>query len=189
MFFKNNPSLKKNKDALKTTLKYKQQISIFNTENFEKEVTIDEFYDIIYRLDYSSDGKTLFCMNIPHLKVQNGNNRQTYINIIDAESGQPLRKGFISLAAYEPDFKLSNDGKFFGLISQSNKFIELHIYDFETGKMLYRFELSYRLYEKNDGDFIMADSRASFVFLPDNKSVLVTMGNRLVLWKIDSNHE
>jgi hypothetical protein len=95
---------------------------------------------------------------------------------------QPERRGFVSTATYEPDFKLSSDEKLFGIISRSNNFIEVHIYDFETKKVLYRFQQSYRMFEMIDGDMIIGDSRSAFVFLPGNESVLMTMGNHLIKW-------
>jgi len=186
---KNNPSYKKNKKALNIILKYKQQVSIYNAETFEKEYTVGEFYDIIYKLEYSPDGNTIFCLNIPHLKTQTAIERITYINTITAQTGQALRKGFTSRAIFEPDFKLSPDGKLFGLVSQSARFPELHIYDFETGKLTKRFELATRFLEKHEGDLIAGDMRTSFVFLPDNKAVIMTMGNHLVLWNINLNDQ
>ena len=186
---KNNQKYIKDKKALKHVLKYKQQISIFNLETSKKEYTVKEFYDIVYRLDYSPDGKTLFCLQIPHEKANPGTQRQTYISIIDGVTGEPSRKGFVSRAAYEPDFKLSHDGKLFGVVSQGSRFVELHIYDFETKKMLHRFEQSYRFFEKTDGELAPADVRASFVFLPDNKNVIITMGSRLIFWNMEPDNQ
>ena len=181
----NIPQLQRDKKTLKSALKYKQQISIYDVSTFKKLYTVNELYDIVYKLKFSDDGKNLFCLNIPHAKQQNTAERQSYINIIDMETGSAKRRGFTSKANYEPDFKLSHDGRWFGVVSRSNQFLELHIYDFETGKMAYRFQQSYRLFEKNDGEMFSVDSRISFVFLPDNESVLMTMGNHLILWKYD----
>ncbi len=185
---KNIPQLQRDKKTLKSALKYKQQISIYDVLTFTKLYTVNELYDIVYKLKFSDDGKNLFCLNIPHSKQQNTAERQSYINIIDMETGSAKKRGFTSKAVYEPDFKLSHDGKWFGVVSRSNRFLELHIYDFETGKMEYRFQQSFRLFEKNEGEMIAADSRTSFVFLPDNESVLMTMGNHLILWKYEKNN-
>jgi WD40 repeat protein len=175
--------LQRDKKSMKAALKYKQQISIFDAATFKKLYTVNELYDITYKLSFSQDGKNLFCLSIPHLKIQNtGNSRQMYINVVDMTTGKPKRRGFTSVANYEPDFKLSHDGKLFGVVSRSNRFIELHIYDFESGKMLYRFQQSYRLFEKNDDQVIAMDSKMSFVFLPDNESVMMTMGNHIIQW-------
>jgi hypothetical protein len=150
---------------------------------------VNEVYDIVYRLDYSADGNTLFCLQIPHVKANPGLQRQTFISTINGITGEPSRKGFISLAPFEPDFKLSHDGKLFGVVSQGKKFPEIHIYDFATGKMLKRFELSVRLFEKSNGELQVTDSRLSFVFLPDNKRIMMTMGNRLLLWNMESENQ
>ena len=177
------PLLQRDKKTTKNALKYKQQISVFDASTFKKLYTINELYDIIYKLNFSEDGQLLFCLHIPHTKIQNNSAvRQMYVNVIDMITHEPKRRGFTSIAFYEPDFKLSHDGKLFGIISKSNQFLELHIYDLESGKMLYRFQQSYRLFEKNEGGMIASDSRSSFVFLPDNESVLMTMGNHLIQW-------
>jgi WD40 repeat protein len=180
---KNIAQLQRDKKTLKSALKYKQQISIFDAENFTKLYTVNELYDIVYKLEFSKDGKNLLVLHIPHAKMQNvPSARQTYLNVIDMETASPKRRGFTSKAAYEPDFKLSHNGKLLGIVSNSDRFLELHIYDFETGKMMYRFQQGYRLFEKNEGGMLMVDSRISFVFTPDNQSVFLTMGNHLIEW-------
>ena len=185
---KKHPAMKNKKGkVVKRTAKYKQQISIFDANAFEKLYTVNEFYDIVYKLRYSPDGKYLFCMHIPHIKAQSGLQRLTYINTIDAASGEPLRLGFTSSAPYEPEFKLSHNDELFAIVSQGHRFVELHVYDFKTGNMIDRFEQSFRLFEKADGEMVMVDSRASFVFMPDDKSILMTMGNKLIHWNLKLN--
>lgn len=181
------PQLQRDKKVLKSALKYKQQVSIYDASTFKELYTVNELYDIIYKLRFTKDGKNLLCLNIPHVKQQNTTARQSYLNVIDMETGTPKRRGFTSQAYYEPDFKISIDGKWLGLVSNNNRFLELHIYDFETGELAYRFQQSYRLFEKNDGEMIAVDSRIFFVFLPDNKSVLMTMGNHLIQWNFTNN--
>lgn len=178
--------LQRDKKSMKNALKYKQQISVFDANTFKKLYTINELYDIVYRLEFTPDGNILMCLQIPHTKMQNTTTtRQTYLNLVDMQTLEPLRRGFTSNAIYEPDFKLSHDGRLFGIVSQSNQFLELHIYDFETRKMLYRYQQSYRLFEKNEGGMIAADSRVSFVFLPGNEAVMMTMGNHLIQWNFE----
>jgi WD40 repeat protein len=183
----NIPQLQRDKKALKSALKYKQQVSVFDASTFKKLYTVSEVYDIIYKLRFSENGDDLFCLNIPHLKLQNNDKRQSYIHVIDVESGTPKRRGFTSQAYYEPDFKLSQDGKWLGVVSNNNRFLELHVYDFEKGTMEHRFQQSYRLFEKNDEEMIAVDSRIFFVFLPDNESILMTMGNHLIQWNFTKN--
>ncbi len=179
---KKNPKYKNDKKARKHILKYKQQISVYDIETSKKKYTVNEFYDIIYRLEYSEDGKILFCLQIPHVKEHENRKRQNFISTINGITGEPERKGFVSQALYEPDFKLSHDGKLFGLVSHGGRSVELHIYDFETASMLYRFELASKMFERVDGELVGSDLRATFVFLPDNKKMVITQGNRLVFW-------
>ena len=186
---KRNPKYKKDKKALKHALKYKQQISVYDIETSKKEYTVNEFYDIIYRLEYSEDGKTLFCLQIPHVKEHKNRKRQIFISTINGVTGESARKGFVSQAIYEPDFKLSHDGKLFGLVSHGGRSVELHIYDFETASMLYRFELASKMFERVDGELVGADSRAAFVFLPDNEKIVITQGNRLVFWDYKAGNQ
>ena len=180
-----NPAYKNNKKNQPILEKYKQQVSVFDYNTSQKLYTIDAFYDLIYLIDYSDDGEYLFIYSIPHVKLQGPNGRKSYVEVVKAKTGEPVRNSFSSLAFYEPDFKMSNNNKYFGIISMSTKFPELHIYDFETNEMLKRFELSYRLFEKtNEGEF-PTDGRASFIFLPGDEEVLIIFGNRLINWKME----
>ena len=182
---KNNPAYKNNKKNQPILEKYKQQVSVFDYNTFEKLYTIDAFYDLIYLLDYSPDGKYLFVYSIPHTKLQGPNGKKSYVEVVNAASGEPYRQSFSSLANYEPDFKMSHNGKYFGIISLSKMFPELHIYDFETNALLKRFELSSRLFEKTGEGEFPSDGRSSFIFLPGDEEVLIVFGNRIIKWKME----
>lgn len=185
---KQDPRYKKDKKALKHAARYKQKISIYDASSFEFLYTVNEYYDIVYRLEYSSDGKTLFCLQIPHMKAQSSNNaRQTYLATIDGITGEPSRKGFTSQAIYEPDFKMSNNGKYLGIVSKGSRFVEVHVYDFESGRMIKRFEHSYRIMDKNEEGVIVGDNRSALVFLPGDEVIVMTAGNQLVYWTLNIN--
>lgn len=182
---KNNPAYKNNKKNQPILEKYKQQVSVFDYNTFEKLYTIDAFYDLIYLLSYSDDGEYLFIYSIPHMKLQGPNGRKSYVEVVNAKIGEPLRQSFGSLSNYEPDFKLSHNKKYFGIMSLGKNTPELHVYDFQTNALLKRFELSYRLFEKTaEGEF-PTDGRSSFIFLPGDEEILLVFGNRLVKWKMD----
>ena len=82
----------------------------------------------------------------------------------------------------QPDLKISTDKKLFAINSKGNRFQEMHLYNYETGELEKRFELANRLFEKSDGERIINSSRPAFVFLPDNQSILIAMGNQLIKW-------
>lgn len=182
---KNNPAYKNNKKNQPILEKYKQQISVYDFDSFEKLYTIDAFYDLIYQLDYTDDGDYLFVYSIPHTKLQGPNGRKSYVEVVNAKTGEPLRQSFGSLSNYEPDFKLSHNKKYFGIISLSKMYPELHIYDFSTNALLKRFELSHRLFEKTGEGEFPSDGRSSFIFLPGDEEVLIVYGNRVIKWKLD----
>jgi WD40 repeat protein len=182
---KNNPAYINNKKNRPILEKYKQQVTVYDYNTFEKLYTVDAFYDLIYLMDYSDNGEYLFIYSIPHTKLQGPNGKKSYVEVVNAKTGEPLRTSFGSLAIYEPDFKMSHNGKYFGIISLSKTFAELHIYDFKSNELLKRFELSYRLFQKAaEGEF-PGDGRASFVFLPGDEEVLIVFGNRVIKWKMD----
>ncbi len=180
-----NPIYVNNKKNRPIYEKYKQQVSVYDFETEKKLFTIDAFYDLIYRMEYTNDGNYLLIYSIPHVKLQGPNGKKSYVEVVSAKTGTPLRQSFGSLANYEPDFKMSHSQKYLGITSMGTRFPELHIYNFETNEMVKRFELSYRLFEKTDEGEFPGDGRVSFIFLPGDEEVVMTFGNRLIHWKLD----
>ncbi len=178
---------KKDKKGLKNAVKYKQMISLFDVQTSAKIKTVDELYDVIYNLSFSPDGALLFVSQTPDIRNQVNNNKQTIINLIEVATQEPLRKGFTSMSVNQPELKISNDQKWFAISSKGIRFQEIHLYDSETGTLQKRFELGNRLFEKVDGIKLTSDSRPSFTFLPDNQSILIAMGNQLVVWNLELN--
>ncbi len=181
---KNSPTIrndKKAKKAIKPALKYREMVSLYDAKTLVKIKTVNELYDIIYRLQFSKDGSQLFSYSIPHTKMQVSTaGRQGYIYAIEMPSGTPSRTAFMSLAPYEPDFFEKDDLKTFGVVS-SDGFPEIRLYDYKTGRNTQNFNLKQRLmdaYKKGMG----GDGRASFAFLPDN-SILIVSGNQTIIWK------
>jgi hypothetical protein len=186
---KKDPRYKKNKKSLKIDSKFKERVSVFDTENFKHKYTVDDLYNIVYKMDFSKNGEFIFIQHIPHSKAKSATTfREAFVSMADANTGEALRKGFMARTNAEPQFKISHDGRYFGVVSFTNRFPEVQIYDFETGRMLDRFEQAYRLYEKNAGESILPpDGRTAFDFLPDNETVVMIMGNHLVYWKPQLN--
>ncbi|HOI32440.1 MAG: hypothetical protein PHG67_12850 [Bacteroidales bacterium] len=186
---KKDPRYKKNKKSLKIDSKFKERVSVFDTETFKLKYTVDDLYNIVYKLEFTFNGQLIFVQHIPHAKAKSATSfREAYVSIANASTGEALRKGFMSRTNAEPIYKLSRDGRYFGVVSFTNRFPEVQIYDFEQGKMLDRFELAYRLYEKNSGGSILpSDGRTAFDFLRDNETVVMINGNHLIYWKPQLN--
>lgn len=183
---KKSGKLKDNKQAFSIACKYKNKIDIYDFGTLIKTTIIDEFYDFIYDLAFTPDDKELLILQIPHQNATSSvGNRQNILAVVEVESWEPSRKGFPSKSDYKPDFKISADKKFLGIVSKGAYNPEIHLYDFNTNKIQYRFELSHKAFDKSDGSLLITDERSKFVLLPDNKSALLTMGNRLIIWKFE----
>jgi len=91
------------------------------------------------------------------------------------------------MSVNQPELKMSNNHNWFAISSKGTRFQEIHLYDSETGTLQKRFELGNRLFEKVDGIKLTSDSRPSLTFLPDDQSILVAMGNQLVVWNLELN--
>jgi WD40 repeat protein len=180
-------SFGKDKKGAKAAAKYKQMISLYDVETGSKLKTVAEFYDIIYKLKFSPGGEFIIVSQTPEVSTQISTNKISFISLIDAASYEPLRKGFTSMSIDQPALHFSSDQKFFAINSKGNKFQEIHLYDSETGTLQKRFELGKRIFEKVDGEKLFSDSRPSFAFLPGNQSILIAMGNQLVVWNYEFN--
>jgi hypothetical protein len=178
------PSVRNDKDAIKQGVKQGQIVVVYDRNTLEPLYTLPELFDKVFRLEHSDDGKDLWIHAKPHTrKGSNINPNQSYVSVADAATGAMRRTAFPSLALYEPDFRVSPDGKLFAIGSQEGRFMEVHLYDRTTGTMKDRFVLSYRLFENmlKKSEF-PSDGRLSFIFLPDGKRMLMTFGNRLIEW-------
>ncbi len=178
------PSVRNDKDAIKKGVKQGQIVVVYDMATLQPIHSLPELFDKVFRLEYSSDGKDLWIHAKPHTrKGGNPNPNQSYVEVADARSGEMRRTSFPSLATFEPDFRISPDGTLFAIGSTGGKFQEVHLYDRSTGKMVDRFVVSWRLWENLDkGEFVSGDGRLSFTFLPDNKRIILTSGNRIIEW-------
>jgi len=178
---------KKDKKGLKNTVKFKQVIGLYDSTSGKKIQTVPEFYDLVYNLAFLQGENILMVYQTPDIRIQALNRNLSYVNLIDMETMQPLRKGFTSMSLNQPDLKTSSDGRYFAINSKGNRFQEMHLYNYGTATLEKRFELAHRLFEKADGERIIKSSRPAFVFLPDNRSILIGMGNQLIKWNFENN--
>lgn len=179
---KKDPQFKKNKKGMKFVLKYKQLISIYKLSDLSYVASVNEYYDNIYRLDWTQDGRYIFCLNIPHAKAATATSgRQNFISVVDASRFEATRIIFPSNSTYEPDYRLSHNAKLMAIVSWG-KFPEIRIHDFETGNVVHRLEMGTRLLEGISKLEMPSDGRIFLEFMPDDQSVLTTFGNQLLMW-------
>ncbi len=182
-----NSRFKKDKKGFKAALKYKQMVTLYDVPSGSKIKTINELYDIIYDLSFSPEGESLLVYQTPDIRIQANNNKQSFINLIDMANQEPMRKGFTSMSLAQPELKFSNNQKLFAINSKGSRFQEIHLYDSGSGTLQKRFELGSRFFERVEGEKLTSDSRPSFTFLPGDQSILIAMGNQLVIWNLENN--
>lgn len=178
---------KKDKKGLKNVMKFKQVIGLYDATSGKKIKIVPEFYDLVYNMAFLPSENILMVYQTPDIRIQAQNRNLSYVNLIDMETMEPLRKGFTSMSLNQPDLKTSSDLRYFAINSKGNRFQEMHLYNYETASLEKRFELAHRLFEKADGERIIKSSRPAFVFLPDNRSILIGMGNQLIKWNFENN--
>lgn len=177
---KDFPTFRNDKKAIKEMIRYREIISWFDFETLKKLRTTTDVLDIVYGIRFSTDGRYMFVYNVANTKLQDTKGlRQGYLNKIDSGTGEVMREIF-STNALEPDFKNSPGGYFFGTTSlqMKNRMVtEVLVSDMKTARMINRFEVGVSLFEG-----VMLTDRTAFVFLPDNKTILLAYGNQLALW-------
>ncbi len=178
---------KKDKKGLKNVVKFKQVVGLYDAASGKKLKLIPEFYDLVYNMAFLPGENILLVYQTPDIRIQTQNRILSYINLIDMKNMEPLRKGFTSMSLNQPDLKTSSDLRYFAINSKGNRFQEIHLYNYETASLEKRFELAHRLFEKADGERIIKSSRPAFVFLPDDQSILIGMGNQLIKWNFENN--
>jgi len=177
----------KDKKAAKSAEKYKQVVSLYEVSTGSLIKTISEFYDIIYKLKFTPGGEFIIVSQTPEITTQVPTNKISFMSLIDVAAYEPVRKGFTSMSINQPAMHFSHDQKFFAINSKGSKFQEIHLYDSETGTLQQRFELGKRIFEKVEGEKLFTDSRPTFCFLPNNQSIVIAMGNQLVVWNFENN--
>ncbi len=179
---------KKQKKNFKLYKKYRQCVSVYSTDNFEKLYTVDDMFDIPYVLQYGPRGEYLICYSVPHTKVvaKTGMQGTNYISKIDASNGHSLPNvGFVSNSIYEPDIEFSHNKDYIGLVTINTRFPEVWVCNFNNGKIVARFELAQRLFEgMKKGEFPADAGRVGIAFSPDDEHMYITNGSLIYKWKI-----
>jgi len=179
----NVPSIRNDKKAIKPALKFREMVSVFDSESFEKIETVPEIYDIVNQLHYSPDGNKILVYSVPHHKV-NDVGHQGYVNVIDANSLKPKREAYLSRSTFQPDFEYNQTGSMFG-ISSVETFPTLNIYNVEQGNIIDMFDTKNRIGKSRKKGFYPG-TNSGFVFLPLSEEIIMAYGNSLIYWKLEN---
>jgi len=179
---------KRQKKNFKIYNKYRQCISVFDTDSFKKLYTVDEMFDIPYILEFGPMDDFILCYSVPHTKVieKTGMQGSKYISKINANDGSNTSVGFVSNSLYEPDIEFSHDGSFLALVTMNmNGRPEVWVADYHTGDLVARYELAHRMFGGHmKGELAPDAGRVGVAFTEDDKELLFTYGSIIIKWKI-----
>jgi hypothetical protein len=160
------------KKTIKAAAKYSHLVTVYDANTFELKSLIPAFYENINLLFYTPDGERLLSFNV---------GATSYINVALAKQDyKPIREGYLSRTSMQPEFSYNSTYKYFGIatVEQSPS---LNIYDVESGSMVDFYNTKMRVW-KNMKNGVYAGTNTSFIFLPDDKHVLIAYGNSLIKW-------
>ncbi len=168
-------SIRADKKAIKATAKYRHMITIYDAESMQLQKVVQEFYDNINLLFYTENGEKLLSFNMA---------ANSYVNVaLPQKDYEPTREGYLSRTSTQPEFSYSPDGDYFG-IATVEKFPSINIYNVESGSIVDRYDTQMKIW-KNIKKKVFAGTNTSFVFLPDNRHVLIAYGNSLIKWRYE----
>lgn len=168
-------SIRADKKAIKATAKYRHMITVYDAETMQLQQVVQEFYDNINLLFYTDDGEKLLSFNMAS---------NSYVNVaLPKNDYQPTREGYLSRTSTQPEFSYSPKGDYFG-IATLETFPSINIYNVESGSVVDRYDTKMKIW-KNIKKKVYAGTNTSFVFLPDNKHVLIAYGNSLIKWRYE----
>jgi hypothetical protein len=175
------PSIREDKKAIKEALKFREVAVFYDANTFVKKFIANDIFDIIFSMQFSENGNTLYLFNAPNrnFRATQGAARNGYIQSVDPANGEVSRTIFAT-GASEPQYKESAEGKYFASTSIEQKFRVLNsvnVFEKESGSMVKNFVNDFRLGED------VHTGRASFEFLPDHNTIALGYGTKLVLWK------
>lgn len=177
----NISSIRNDKKAIKSALKFRELVSFYDFETLKKLYTSSDVLDIVFEMKFNRNSNFLYVYNVPNTRLQELKHRQGYINKIVATTGEVTREIF-STNAHSADFKENVDGTLLGVTSLETKFIpvpQVLISNIETAELLKNFNVRSRIFEGTASD------RTGFAFLPDNKTVVLGYGPYLAIWNIE----
>jgi WD40 repeat protein len=187
-YLENFVTKKRQKKNFKLYKKYRQCISVFDTETFEKLYTVDEMFDIPYLLEFGPKDDFILCYSVPHTKIvqKTGMQGSRYISKINAKDGSNTSVAFVSNSFYEPDIEFSHDGRFLALVTMNmNGRPEVWVADYHTGDLVGRYELAHRMFGGHmKGELAPDSGRVGVAFTKDDKQLLFTYGSIIIKWNI-----
>lgn len=178
------PSLRNDKKAIKTAIKFQEGVSMYDADKLLKERVFLERFDNVYDLKSNHDGTKIYCFSKMHTKVGTPNINQGNILMFDVESGMLDRGGFVTNMMLT-NYGASVKGRYFGLVSMDarSKIPIVQIGDPSTSDILTYFNIDKGIFQGiKDKEF--QGGQVSFAFTNDETTIYVSSGNVIYEWEI-----
>ena len=149
------PSLRNDKKAIKSAIKFQQGVSMFNSELLNRERVFLERFDNVYDLKSNHDGTKVYCFSKMHTRVGTPNINQGNILMFDIKTGLLDRGGFVTNMMLT-NYGESSNGRYFGLVSidARSKIPIVQICDPATSDILTYFNIDKGIFQGiKDGEF------------------------------------
>ncbi len=171
------PSVRNDKKALKSSLKFREMLSAYRTADGSLVGSVPEIYDRIHKVAFHPNGQVLlvYATSDPRMTGAVGAAMRGVVNLVEMPARTPLRTGFLSLmtdAHLEPN--TAADRIALASTEGFNK-RKLYVYDMATGDFTLDLDLDQRwgrdreLEEKHDG-------HVPYHFLADGRTLVFGSG-------------
>ena len=182
------PSVRNDKKAMKSALKFRQMVSFYSTVNGSLIGTVPEVYDIVRALAFTPDGTRLLVYNSNDPSAQGSTAVRSVfamnlmaipgrVEQVDVDSRTPLRAGFWS-QMNEPFLAVSPSGSSIALSSSEGRNKrKLLLYDLASADTQLMIDLEQK-HRCDTGEVEEHDGRLAYTWLADGRLVLA-LGNNL----------
>lgn len=185
------PSVRNDRKAMKSALRYRQLVSIHAVADGRVVATVPEVYDIIRSMAFSPAGDRLLVYSTTDLKLApdfgarpfdfNYVDQAGHVDQVAVEGWVPLRASCMSRMS-EPSLAVSPDGVLLALSStEGRNKRKLQLYDTATGDTYLMIDLEQkRASDKGEGE--QHDGRLAYCWTSDGR-LLIGQGDHIGIWK------
>lgn len=185
------PSVRNDRKAMKSALKYRQLVSIHAVADGHVITTVPEVYDIIRSIAFSPAGDRLLVYSTTDLKLApdigarpfdfNYVDQAGHVDQVAVEGWTPLRASCMSRMS-EPALAVSPDGTLLALsTTEGRNKRKLQLYDTATGDTYLMIDLEQK-HASDKGEGEQHDGRLAYCWTSDGR-LLIGQGDHIGIWK------
>ena len=185
------PSVRNDRKAIKSALKFRQMVSIHATEDGRLITTVAEIYDIIRAMAFSPAGDRLLVYSTTDLKLApdigarpfdfNYVDQAGHVDQVAVQGWVPLRASCMSRMS-EPSLAVSPDGALLALSStEGRNKRKLQLYETATGDTRLMIDLEQK-HASDKGEGEQHDGRLAYCWTSDGR-LLIGQGDHIGIYR------